>query len=713
MAGRAKSKSPRPQLSVRASFSTLTKYHHFASGWVDVSAHPFVFIAFLANLYSNPTNSMYRVLLGLMLLTLGTVPLGAQVRVDSMSIHDLLLDSDTIDRDITYTSLGVPIVHLQAAEISAPLRLKNPVGTAQLRLLPRLSEGGSVAETLQRQTSLFVKSYGSGTLATPSLRGTAASHTALLWNGLPLQSTMNGLSDLTLLPSVFFDAITVQPGGSSALAGSGAIGGTILLGQLLPLDYTQGRSAEIGVRAAAFGEYEVQGQVRITRKSWATSTRLVYRRADNDFRYRNYGVAGSPMVRQQGAFGEQQGLLQEVGYRDARLGDFTARLWAQRSERELPPSITEADNDARQQDYVYRATLHWERTTARQHRWQARAAWFDETIDFQQVGIDAHNRARTQITEVEWSPYSTTARQYTLGLHNTFGTAFADGYGGDIQRNHSAAFGDARWTDGKHAMQLNVRQSVTEGAIDPIVFTGAWQYAAGAWLVRARAGRNYSLPTFNDLYWQPTGNPDLLPESAWTAEAGLDWERTRQHTTTRFSVTPFYHHISNRILWSPDELGLWRPTNLQQTYGYGAALSGEADIRLSRLGAYDLVGRLSGSYDYTVSRVGSSRREGDPALGKQLIYTPLHTAQARASLTWHDWSAFYRQSLVSCRYTTTDNQQYLPGYTLGELGVGYTRSRWQVSVRMDNLWGAEYEVIAFRPMPRLRWELGVFYRVGS
>jgi len=62
----------------------------------------------------------------------------------------------------------------------------------------------SLAELLSAHTPVFVKAYGKGTLATASFRGTAASHTKVLWNGFEINSPMLGQVDLSLVPNNFY-----------------------------------------------------------------------------------------------------------------------------------------------------------------------------------------------------------------------------------------------------------------------------------------------------------------------------------------------------------------------------------------------------------------------------------------------------------------------------------------------------------------------------
>ena len=59
---------------------------------------------------------------------------------------------------------------------------------------------GTVAELLQDRTPLYIKSYGPGQLASISIRGTSAQHTAVLWNGLNIMLPTLGQNDFALLP---------------------------------------------------------------------------------------------------------------------------------------------------------------------------------------------------------------------------------------------------------------------------------------------------------------------------------------------------------------------------------------------------------------------------------------------------------------------------------------------------------------------------------
>src|SRR5690606_37263298 len=48
--------------------------------------------------------------------------------------------------------------------------------------------GRSLADLLQQHTGLYLRQYGEGMVSSLTMRGTSAGHTAVFWNGLPLNS---------------------------------------------------------------------------------------------------------------------------------------------------------------------------------------------------------------------------------------------------------------------------------------------------------------------------------------------------------------------------------------------------------------------------------------------------------------------------------------------------------------------------------------------
>ena len=123
-------------------------------------------------------------------------------------------------------------VMLEEVELFESKELKHSIGI-RYDLLERNSSNFSYSNSfdklLEENTTIYVKSYGA--LNTPSFRGTSFSHTNI-WNGIPINSSASGLTDLKLLPSNGFNNLGISYGGNSTIFGSGSVGGTIHLNNI-------------------------------------------------------------------------------------------------------------------------------------------------------------------------------------------------------------------------------------------------------------------------------------------------------------------------------------------------------------------------------------------------------------------------------------------------------------------------------------------------
>ena len=167
----------------------------------------------------------------------------------------------------------------------------------------------NLSDLLADESPLFIKSYGSGSLATSSFRGGSASHTAILWNGFNINSPMHGQSDLSLVPVDFSDNISIQYGGGSALWGSGAVGGAIHLNNTAKFD--KGLSAKAAFSAGSFESYSRQLALELSRKKIVSSIKVFNHTAKNNFPYANEFVSENPTTVQSNAELKSHGLLAE------------------------------------------------------------------------------------------------------------------------------------------------------------------------------------------------------------------------------------------------------------------------------------------------------------------------------------------------------------------------------------------------------------------
>ncbi|MEM0996658.1 MAG: TonB-dependent receptor plug domain-containing protein [Bacteroidota bacterium] len=585
-----------------------------------------------------------------------------------------------------------------------------------------------LADLMSTQPSVHVKGYGASGSSTPAFRGTGAGHTQVLWNDLPLNSVSLGLSDFSLGALSIVDDVRTVYGLPSLGQIGGGLGGALLM-QTRPayfgdLDFNYGHLAlqeigSFGSRRSAYrgiyGNEVVQG-----------ITRLSFGRARNDFPFADITQPGNPEVRQTNAGLRHFNALQEVHLGNTGRAYLSAGTWIYDLERELPPTLLTTTTGEMQHDRGVRSYLRYTRTMGRFFELSATGAWFREHLDYEHPVANIFSAARTDrlIGYVEWRRHRIDRYARIRGLNFSgvnlrvnHDRARNDGYPAGRQMTLASAATGMSFVARKYLRAtLTLRQELSDQGWSPLLGFLGMQVQWKKFTLKANGGRNYRLPTLNDLYWEPGGNPELLPEQNWSGEAQLDYQIGRYGDPQRLNLSlgGYLNRVDNWILWVPGNRAFWSPENVQRVgvRGLESAVEWNAFGPNARKRTWKLQARLA--YSYTRSTVTATPDPNDASRGKQLIYTPEHTAQATVRLRYRRWHLRYLHEWVGPRFTTRDNGEQVAGYTLGNVHAGRSlggkRQNLTLQAGLRNLWDVDYQNIAWRPMPgrsffvRLQWE---------
>ena len=574
-------------------------------------------------------------------------------------------------------------------------------------LLNRYSTG-NLADLLANESQVFIKSYGLGSLATTSFRGAGAEQTAVLWNGFNLQSSMNGMLDLALVPISFLNEVKLQYGGAGALSGSGAVGGTIHLNNAAQFD--KGILVSATSSFGSFSDAQQQGSVEISKKRFITSLKLFNHDAKNDFPFINTAQYGNPEQKQSNAGLKQYGLLQENYFQINAHQTLNTRFWYQNSDRNITPSMTENVSVANQQDESYRATTEWQHTGEKVQLF-ARVAYFDEKLFYNDSSVNLKSKSRSQviIAEAENRFSITKFDLLNIGINNTYSKAITSDYIDDPKQNRFALFANYKIHTSKNKWNavISARQEFIKSKAVP--FTGSAGLEGKVFnyfILKANAAQHYRIPTFNDLYWAQGGNPYLKPESGWSEELSLIYKYEYKAFAWEFGATAFNRNIDNWIIWLPNQYGIWSPENVLTVWSRGLEYKLKLNYAFGKLNL-----QLSGMYNYVLSTNEKSITANDPSLGKQLIYVPIQNAQSSFAIFYKSTSLTYTQVYTDYRYTLSDNSQYLKPYTIGNLSIAQSftikSSKIKLFVQLNNIWQESYHVIAYYAMPLLNCQFGL------
>jgi iron complex outermembrane receptor protein len=567
-----------------------------------------------------------------------------------------------------------------------------------------LYQGQSLAEVLQFESGIFIKHYSPGNLASTSFRGGNASQTALTWNGFNINSPLNGIFDLSLFPTYAFDEIQVQPGASSALWGSGALGGSIHISQ--KPDFTPRFGASLGGQAGSFGFH--QQNVSIDFATLKNSNRLLFfnQYGKNNFDFFNPYT----QQRQKQTNNEVQtrGLLSENYFRLSSKNYVSLNWWYQQTDRNIPPAIFETTRSS-QTDDVSRLTAEWLHPL-KKGELKTRGAWFSEFQNFTNLTDDTtyYNNSQSFIGEVEFSRKLIADINFDAGFNQTSFWADVQSYNSDAKWQHRQSYftGLSKTFFSRLKVSSMLRQEVIDQKMAPFTYTiGASLIVFKGLSLKLQQSKVYRVPTLNDTYWAPGGNPNLSSEEGNAQDATIIWKKAAKVWSWQVALSAFNRQIENWIIWQPRQ-GIWTPLNLQQVHSRGWESNSWIQFKRPKwtLKAHLLT-------NYTRSTNQKPTIANDQSVGKQLVYTPIYSGSTGLQLRFADFSLSYSHSYTGYTYTASDHSEWLEPYSIASVYLAYHFNQKKIGgslfFRINNIWNDEYQVVRNRPMPGINYSVGL------
>ena len=206
------------------------------------------------------------------------------------------------------------------------------------KMILKVKELSSLSEVLSENTSVFVKTYGRGSLSTASFRGTTASHTKVSWNNVSLSSPMLGMVDMSLVPMSIADEVNVFCGSASMQKSETAIGGVVEI-NTRPM-WDRGVSAKIVSSVASFHTFDNMAQVRVGTEKFQSVTKFYDTRSRNDFKFKNSDIAGGGVQKRENADYRMMGAIQELYFRTTERSFLSLKFWWQNYDRGVPGLTT-------------------------------------------------------------------------------------------------------------------------------------------------------------------------------------------------------------------------------------------------------------------------------------------------------------------------------------------------------------------------------------
>ncbi len=562
-----------------------------------------------------------------------------------------------------------------------------------------------LATVVSRNSGIYVKSYGASNLATVSLRGLTASQTKVYWNGVSINSAMNGTIDLQTLPVGLLDEVQMLQAEESANIAAGSFGGALAASSLAPAG---GIKTQASVEAGSFGTYNALVKAAGGRGKWKQKGGLVYRRAENNFKFKNITLADEPVQRQANSALMQAGGMHELYHSSG----FSFKNLTTYTDREIPPTMLTPNFREEQQDWLSLHQLGYTRKV-KTHELDARLSYRYDKIHYtnQFIPLNAPSTTHGLVASFESRAKLKHGFSYTARLDNSSYRAVSGGFSGVQYQHVTGLFGIASYTRKWFTATYTMRQDLVDGQLAPYLPSLELGFRVKKlWRVSVLAQRNYRYPTLNDLYWDPGGNPNLQPEKGLNAELRNEFNWiNHSYLSLSSKHTAYYMLIDNWILWQPGGLGYWTPVNVKEVAAQG--LENEVSLNIKK----QVETQLVLNYHFNKATTRKTTTAGDASLGKLLIYSPQHVLNLSVNLKYKGWYLYYNQNYTGLRYATSDNSQALDPYTLADVRVGKqlkinASHVLDLYVHCGNIWNTQYQNLAWRPMPGHSFTGGITYQ---
>ena len=577
------------------------------------------------------------------------------------------------------------------------------------------SNSQTLAHLLDRAGSPFIRSYGNG-LASLSFRGTGASQSLILLDGVPLSDPQLGQIDLSLVPVQLIDHVQIQHSQGAALYGSQSIGSVInLTTPTSGLPFFLQTSAGTG----PFGDRNGTFSTGLSRGAWQSLLSVSHSTEQGDFPFLNPSLFPPANSRREGADRTTSSIFAKV----ARLKQKSSTLitgWHNTAERGLPGAATTSPKNERQ----------WDKGS----RFMARHLITLSGGVFAITGASQTGKLRYRNPQLDLDQTGRT-RAYTLDaeltLDRVFGRLSAGISGSQYEARHPnllrttnenrlAAFVSSTHTLSRlsifPALRLDTISPSTGQhfvALSPSLGINLQPFGAIPLRLKANAGRGFRAPTFNDRFWQPGGNPDLAPEHSWQYEGGVVYAIKQPDAELLIEASGFYNRIKNQITWLPsaENSSIWQPENIGTSKIIGTELGIKSHVDLGQRW------RLNSQINYTLADARDISEASTAAFDQPLRYTPRHVAKTRLGVAHQRGKASIQLDgalrHTSRRYVTTDGKQFLSPYTTIDLHLRVTlmvyKTRITAGVFVGNMTDQAFEIIKGYPVPprAVRFQLSV------
>ena len=537
----------------------------------------------------------------------------------------------------------------------------------------------SLQDLLRNEVGFSVSNNGgAGKLSNVFIRGTESDHVLVLIDGIKVGSATSGTTAFQNLPLEHIDRIEIVRGPRSSLYGSEAIGGVIQI-------FTRkGSKKDTPNFSASAGKYDSK---KVTVGVSGGGDQAWYNIGLSGFNTTGFNsCTGKPFPGGAGCFTVepdidgyryQSGSLR-AGYRFDNGTEVDLSMSRSAGSAEFDGSF-QNEGDTVQQivggSVKLSPTENWLATVTIGRS-------LDESDNFKD-GIYS-STFDSKRDSISWQNDFTfhNDQQLTLGLDYLDDKVDSSVLYNVTSRDNTGIFAQYQGSYGANELILAGRRDDNQQFGTHSTGSLSWGYNLNSKTrFTAAYGTAYKAPSFNELYYPGSSNPNLEPESSSTFEVGIKGKINKGH----WDVTAFRTEVDDLIAF---DANTFTPVNINS-----ASINGiEARLQV-QLYDWDIDANLT-LLDTENKSSDSNHGNELPRRVKQALNINLdrHYGKLNAGLSLHARSS---------AYDDLGNNRKLKGYATADVRVGYIFTKdWLIQARIDNVFDKEYETASFYNQPK-------------
>ena len=422
-----------------------------------------------------------------------------------------------------------------------------------------------------------------------------------------------------------------------------------------------------------------------------------------------YQKNATVVLKQQNADYEKYGFLQEIYARTGKKSFLSFVLWQQINNRNIPPimSFSGTHRDEKQTDEQTKISCSFNKNINKIKLKIMSGYAFDKLNYFL---ADSNSYTHSIINNVQFDYRFNKNTLFSVKFHNNFYL--------------SNTYDSAYYTVTKYkaerletGVKISVHKKITkrfsaflltylnyaDKNFQPFIPSIGADFKLlknKEFYLKTNFSRNYHLPTLNDLYWLPGGNPNLRPEIGYSADFGIDYYEKYENIQFKTSIDAYASLIDDWIIWRPSEYRYWTAQNIKKVFARGVEFSCNIKGNIKKFN-YQIIT----NYTFTKTTNLTSTTNNDLSIGKQLIYIPLNTFNLHINLNYKKFYIDNSFLYTGRRYTTSSNQEnrhILPAYFLNNFAIGkqfnFKKFNFALRFKIENIFNQQYQAVLYRAM---------------